>query len=99
MFPRILDHAFDFCYNSARKTPNSPLIRGRCNYHKISHAILFPERTKVSGGTQLESRQGTAAREPRIRTTNDTVSAVAREQNAQSQPDTMHVPITIFSTR
>jgi len=38
-----------------------------------------------------------AAREPRIRTTNDTVNAAAREQNAQFQPDTMYAPITIFN--
>jgi len=40
--------------------------------------------------------QGTAAREPRIRTLNDTERA-ARKQNAQSQLDTIHVPITVFN--
>jgi len=48
-------------------------------------------RTKVSDTT----RGAVKERLPRIRTTNDTVSVTAREQNAQSQPDTMHAPITI----
>jgi len=57
------------------------------------------DELKYREGHDQRCRQGTTAREPRIRTTNDTVSVVACEQNAQSQPDTMHALITIFSTR